>query len=146
MVKVIFCTSQKFGAIAIRALTWSDWSHAAIIDGEDVIEATWPRVCVSPLAEVIARHSSCVIVEFADVDATAIVQAARSQIGKPYDLAGILGIALHRDWQEQSKWFCSELVAWAFGQAGVPLFRADAQSRVVPQHLWMLSNPFKIVK
>lgn len=136
--RVLFCTSQQPGAIAIRGLTWSDWSHVALVDGEEVIEATWPTVCATPLDDVLAKHSLCVIVEFSDVDGAAIIQAARSQIGKPYDLAGILGIALHRDWQDQDKWFCSELVAWAFEKAGFPLFRAEALHRVVPQHLWML--------
>lgn len=138
--RILFCTSQKPGAIAIRGLTWSDWSHVAIIDGEEVIEAVWPKVRVSLLANVIARHTSYEVVEFPNVNDLAVIAAARAQLGKPYDLTGILGIALHRDWQEQDKWFCSELVAWSFDQAGFPLFRAGALNRVVPQHLWMLNT------
>ena len=48
--RVLFCTSKLPGAAIIRAVTWSDWSHVAIIDGEEVIEATWPAVRITPLA------------------------------------------------------------------------------------------------
>lgn len=54
---------------------------------------------------------------------------------KPYDLSAIACFALHRDWQEQDSWFCSELVAGCLEQGGTKLFK-DAY-RVTPQHLWM---------
>lgn len=137
--KVLLCTSNLPGALLIRALTWSRWSHAAIIDGDEVIEATWPRVRVTPLAEVLAKRSRWTIIDLPCRSSEAVIAAARSQVGKPYDLRAVLGIAIHRDWQDPSRWFCSELVAWAFEQAGSPLFRADAVQRVTPQHLWMLA-------
>lgn len=138
-VKILFCTSQKIGAVAIRAVTWSSFSHVAIIDGDEVIEATWPAVRVAPLAEVIAAHSAHAIVELPCRDPQAVIAAAASQIGKPYDYTAILGLGLRRDWQEEDAWFCSELVAWAFQHAGEPLFRAECLRRVTPQHLWMLA-------
>jgi uncharacterized protein YycO len=47
---------------------------------------------------------------------------ARSQIGKPYDLEGALGIFFgQRDWHEDDSWFCFEYVAEAFDQAKYPL-------------------------
>ena len=55
------------------------------------------------------------------------------------DVTAIVGLGLHRDWQEDDRWFCSELVAWAFEKAGEPLFRAEVLRRVTPQHLWMLA-------
>lgn len=51
----------------------------------------------------------------------------------------LLGLLMHRDWQEEDRWFCSELVAWAFTQGGSPLFRREAMHRITPQHLWMLA-------
>jgi cell wall-associated NlpC family hydrolase len=96
-------------------------------------------VRVAPLAEVIAAHSAHVIVELPCRDPQAVIAAAASQIGKPYDYTAILGLGLRRDWQEEDAWFCSELVAWAFQHAGEPLFRAECLRRVTPQHLWMLA-------
>ena len=54
------------------------------------------------------------------------------------DGTAVLGLGLHRDWQQDDSWFCSELAAWSFQQAGSPLFRANAARRVTPQDLWML--------
>jgi hypothetical protein len=52
-------------------------------------------------------------------------QAASSQIGKPYDFSAILGIAFNRNWRDRRRWFCSELVAWAFEQTESPLFNRE---------------------
>lgn len=111
-----------------------------MIDGEDAIEATWPAVRVTPLAEIIAKHSAHCIVEMACQDDAAVLAAVRSQVGKPYDLTALFGLLTHRDWQEPDAWFCSELVAWAFSQGGSPLFRPEALHRVTPQHLWMIAK------
>ena len=138
-VKLLFCTSQKIGAVAIRAVTWSKYSHVALVDGDEVIEATWPAVRVAPLSEVIAAHSAHVIVDLPCLSPAEVIKAARSQVGKPYDYTAILGLGLRRDWQEEDAWFCSELVAWSFQHAGEPLFRAECLRRVTPQHLWMLA-------
>jgi len=139
-VRVLFCTSKLPGAAIIRAVTWSDWSHVAIIDGEEVIEATWPAVRVVPLADVLAKHSSFVVADIPCQDPAAVIAAASSQIGKPYDLTALFGMLARRDWQEADAWFCSELVAWAFQQGGSPLFRPEALYRVTPQHLWMIAK------
>lgn len=137
--RLLFCASNKPGSVVIRAFSWSDWSHVAIIDGEEVIESVYPAVRVVPLYEVLASHSRVALVEFDCANEAEIIAAARSQVGKPYDLTALFGIGLHRDWQEADSWFCSELVAWAFAQGGHPLFRPDALHRVTPQHLWMLA-------
>lgn len=137
--RILLCTSSLPGAALIRAVTWSQYSHAAIIDGDEVVEAVWPSVRVVPLAEVIAKHSAHVIVDMPCHSPSDVIKAARSQVGKPYDLTALAGLLVHRDWQEDDAWFCSELVAWAFAQAGSPLFRPEAMRRVTPQHLWMLA-------
>lgn len=139
--RALFCTSQLPGAVLIRGITWSEWSHVALVDGDEAIEATWPAVRVAPLAEVIAAHSAHVIVDLPCCDPAAAIAAARSQAGKPYDLTALFGLLMHRDWQEDDRWFCSELVAWAFAQGGTPLFRPEAMHRITPQHLWMLYPP-----
>lgn len=137
--RVLFCTSKLPGAVLIRAVTWSQWSHVALVDGDEVIEAIWPAVRVAPLAEVIAKHSAHVIIDLPCHAPADVINAARSQVGKPYDLTALFGLLMHRDWQENDSWFCSELVAWAFAAAGQPIFRQDASSRITPQHLWMLA-------
>jgi uncharacterized protein YycO len=46
---------------------------------------------------------------------------ALMQVGKPYDYSAIAGITLNRNWRNESRWFCSELVAAAFEHAGCPI-------------------------
>lgn len=137
--QVVFCTSNKPGSLLIRAITWSRWSHVAIVLGDQVIEAVWPHVRVRPLADLLKDHPVHVVVDLPCRSETAARDALHSQIGKPYDLSGMFGLALHRDWQEDDRWWCSELVAWAFDQGGSPLFRPEAMHRVTPEHLWMIA-------
>ena len=92
-----------------------------------------------PVVQAINHAKRGAIIELPCRDPQAVIAAAASQIGKPYDYTAILGLGLRRDWQEEDAWFCSELVAWAFQHAGDPLFRADCLRRVTPQHLWMLA-------
>lgn len=141
--KVLFCKSNIIGSIIIRSVTWSKWSHVALIDDSDlqnvkVIEAVYPKVRVVSMDEVVKKHSSCVIVDF-PVYSKPILDYAYSQVGKPYDVTALLGLLVHRDWQEDDSWFCSELVSTSFDKAGYPLFRQESVNRVTPQHLWMIA-------
>lgn len=97
--------------------------------------AAFHGVRVRPLADLLAASSKHRIVEMPG-DPYKVITAARSQIGKPYDWLGVLGIGLHRNWQADDSWFCSELVAWAFEAAGSPLFRAP-HWRITPQDLFL---------
>ncbi|MCK6396074.1 MAG: hypothetical protein L6Q67_20630 [Zoogloea sp.] len=138
--RIALCSSPRIGSLLIRAFTWSEYSHAAIIDGDHVIEAVWPRVRECALTEFARKHAR---IEFIDVpmpDEDAALSAARSQVGKGYDWRALLGIVLRaRRLAEKDRWFCSELVAWVAEQGGRPLFRGEVLRRVTPQHLWMLA-------
>ena len=136
--RVLLCASDKLGSRIIRAVTWSRWSHAAIIDGDEIIEAVWPRVRVATLAAALASHPRGVVIDIPVADEAAAIAAARSQVGKPYDLLGVIGLGIKRNWQDDDAWWCSELIAWAAKQGGTDLFRPDALRRITPEHLWML--------
>ncbi len=149
-VRVLFTRRHHPGSLAIRLVTWSAWSHVDLLLDEPgaaarLVGAVAPSgVIETPMSIRLAHASRAAIVEFPVRNPQAVLDAALGQIGRPYDWLGCAGIALrNRDWQEPDSWFCSELVAYAFGQAGEPLFREDMVSRVTPQHLWMLANPSK---
>lgn len=138
-VRLLFSTSRHPLSAVIRAATWSRWSHVSIISGDTVIEAAAVvGVRVISLAAAIQHAKACEIVEVDCPDPLAVISLALGQVGKPYDYAAIFGIGVHRNWQDDDAWFCSELVAWAFEAAGYPLFRAECMRRVTPQHIWML--------
>jgi len=142
-VRVVFCRSNAIGSKIIRALTWSEWSHVAILlDDDTVVEATWPKVRHVPLATLLASHTEYAIVRYHG--GVSVADAALSQVGKPYDVLALFGFLVHRNWQSTGKWFCSELVAWAFNEGKYPLFNSDNIFRVTPQNIWMLFG--KIVR
>lgn len=138
-VRVLFSTTRWPLSAAIRAFTWSRWSHVALVDGATVIEAVAVHgVRRALLADAIERAADYAFVDLPASDPAAVLAAAAGELGKPYDLTALLGLVLRRDWQECDAWFCSELVAWAFQAAGQPLLRSEVVRRVTPQHLWML--------
>lgn len=141
MVNVIFSRRHHLGSVLLRTGMWSPWSHCGVIEGDTVIQAAaGVGVVRTPLAEFKRIASRWAVVEF-PASETFTAMAAASQIGKPYDLLGAVGVAVHRNWDSDDKWFCSELVAYALQEAGLPLFREGGLFRVTPQHLWMLNYP-----
>jgi uncharacterized protein YycO len=139
--QLLFCTNPRNPlSWMIRVGSWSRWSHVAIVSGQSVIEAVAiDGVSQRPIADRQRQDLRWQLVDFACPNPDGVIEAARSQIGKPYDYTGVLGVGLHRDWQQDDAWFCSELVAWAFQEAGCALFRPGATRRITPQDLWMLS-------
>lgn len=139
-INLLFCTNPTNPlSWLIRAGSWSKWSHVAIVDGTSIIEAiAIDGVVRTPLAKRQQQDPSWWISSLPCANPSAVINAAATQIGKPYDYTGVLGVGLHRDWQQSDRWFCSELVAWAFSQGGSPLFRHHANRRVTPQDLWMI--------
>ena len=145
MITLFYSTSKWPFSWIVRLVTWSKYSHVAIVDGDFIIEAAlWFGVRRRSLAVAI-EHARCYeFVRFESDDPIRIINLAKGQIGKPYDWLALIGIWLHRDWQTVDKWFCSELVAWAFDKASEPLFSKNVLNRVVPQHLLMLNQKRKL--
>lgn len=135
-VQVVFSRNHTPGSILLRGFLWSPWSHCALVDGDTVIEAAaFHGVRERPLRDFMADATKAAMLELPG-DAGAIIAAARSQIGKPYDWQGVAGIGFRRRWQDDDAWFCSELVAWAFEVGGHPLFRSKPW-RVTPRDLYL---------
>ena len=131
MITLQFSTTKGIGSQVIRWATWSPFSHVDLVleDGR--------------LLGATARHGVIIRDPEPTTDCArfqvnappAILAAARSQIGRPYDWPGIFGWGLRRNWQEDDSWFCSELIAWAFQEAGFPLLRAEHAYRITPRDL-----------
>lgn len=140
--KLIFARSNAPGSIAIRTVTWSRWSHVAVVlpDGINALEAVWPRVVVTPVQNIIDRHTAHSFAYIDCPDDAIGIEWGLTQRGKPYDLQGVLGLGLHRDWQKDDAWWCSELAAMTVVKAGNRLFRDGSMHRVTQEHLWMVSK------
>lgn len=142
VVSVLFARSRSIGGLVIRGVTWSAWSHCAVefIDrGESfVVESTWPRGVIVTDSSVFRRRMSRVETVHVSVpDPAAAMRFAKAQVGKPYDTWGVIGLGIHREWDDPESWWCSEHVAASLAAGGKPLF-SRARRRVTPQHLWMV--------
>lgn len=138
---LLFTTTSLPLSLLIRARAGGPFSHVALVDGDQVIEAVAGHgVRAAPLATAITRASRAALMRIPSHNADQVLAVARSQIGKGYDWSGIAGLGINRDWQEADAWFCSELVAWAFDSAGQPLIRRDSVHTVTPQNLWVLPH------
>ncbi len=130
MITLQFSAQAKPGSWAIRKFTWSEYSHVDFVlpDGT-LLGATGAKgVAIRPAEQ----YSAC---DRFVVDAPAsVLDIAASQQGKPYDWPAILGFVTQHNWQQENAWFCSELVFWAFNQAGCPLLRAP-KHRITPRDL-----------
>ncbi|MBI2769977.1 MAG: hypothetical protein HYX47_10165 [Burkholderiales bacterium] len=134
-VRIVFCRRRNLGSLILRTALWSAWSHCAIVNGDQVIEASaFHGVRTRPLAELEAEASQREFVDVPCADPAALIAWATAQLNKPYDWRGVFGLAFHRKWQGGDSWFCSELVAAAFAAAGSPLFVTDAW-RITPRDL-----------
>ncbi len=137
-IRIAYTTSYLPISPLIQFVTWSSWSHVIILTNDNTgIEATLSTgVHEDTYENIFERAKHLHIVEYDVKDAEAIIAAARSQIGKKYDFTALFGIIIRRDLSERDKWFCSELMAYAFDKGGSPLFRKDSISRITPQDCW----------
>lgn len=134
----IFCRSHALGSLLIRKGGGCPWSHVATVDPwrGRVIEAIFPAGVVDrPIAE-FAKGKTQMILTWVNVDdPAAALRAARSQVGKRYDLSGAIGAGLNHDWQNPAAWYCSELDTMAIQAGGLRLFHDDV-GRITPHMRW----------
>lgn len=142
-VQIVLADTKGPFARIIKWNTWSEWAHAAlVIDDGRIMEATFQGgVHVSSLQSLKDRSRKGVILECPVKSAKDVIANAVSLLGLPYDTLGALGLGMHRNWQESDAFWCSEAVYYAIHKAGNRYFRAEAMSRITPQHLYMLDLP-----
>lgn len=137
----LFLRQRRLDSLALRTFMWSSWSHVAVVNphtGSDVIDATFFHgVALRRIDAVLGRASQYAFKDVECPDPVAAWDWCTSQIGKPYDVSGVLGIALHRDWQKEDAFFCSELFELALKAGGRQRFIGKVH-RVTPEHSWMV--------
>lgn len=131
MIRLRFSRGSSAAAALVRAWTWSWCAHVGIaLDNGYVVDAT-PELGVA-LRQVEDDPTT----RYFRVDAPfgPVIDRAFSQLGKPYDWVGALGLGLHRDWQHEGQWWCSEFAPWCF-QPVRPLLRTEGRCRITPRDL-----------
>lgn len=130
MITLQFSSQNKIGSKLIQWFTWSKYSHVDFVlpDGR-LLGARGDGVKIRE-PYYVDKKLICT------VDAPeSVLDYALSQKGKDYDYSALFGFILNRKIEDNSKWFCSELVAWAFRQAGVDLLNYSDEYRITPRDL-----------
>jgi hypothetical protein len=151
MADVLLIAGSSRLSTAIKYLTQSTWSHAALYVGEvleqqgsgephTLIEFTPVEGCVSaPIAKYERFHTRiCRPVGLTDADREEVVKFMMSRLGAQYDMRNILDLARYllptppvpTRWRrrmialgsgEPTRTICSTLIAEAFGRIGYPI-------------------------
>lgn len=136
--KVIYVAGDGLIGAAIRAVEGGRWSHVGIIDGDHVIEAVWSEgVRIRKLSSLIADRPIHEILEVPLPDEEKAILWARSQIGKPYDFGGVLGLGFNRNWSDDRRWYCSELAGGAALQGGRTPPAEEHRLGVKKGYIWL---------
>lgn len=144
MIILRFTGGMGFTGRVVQAATWSWASHVdfELEDGRLLGAVPGRGVCVrDPRNDAPSRVERFEVAVDAGTAAAALTIATLA-VGRPYDWAGVFGWGLHRNWQADDAWFCSELVAWSFLMAGAPLLRAADAWRITPRDL--LLSPYLV--
>lgn len=138
MIKVRFVDGPGFVSGFIKFWTWGDWSHVDIWTPDGWLGARAKGgVQIRDWNYTSVIKEEIRVITLDDVTEANIMQWLQSQIGKPYDFLAVAGMPFRQDWRNDNRWFCSELIAAAFQQAGVELLDTDQLNRVTPRDLYL---------
>lgn len=122
----------------IKFWTWGDWSHVDIKTTRGWLGARANGgVAIRPWNYTSYIKQEIRTISLPDPQEQQIMDWFRTQINKPYDFLAIAGMPLRKDWRDDKRWFCSELVMAGFEQAGINLLNTDKLNRITPRDLYL---------
>ena len=157
MLEIQFSTSTAFTSGVIRRLCHSEFSHVDIVvPGEGLLGVSGSDHTINDIGGVQIRPPGMwpylhppKTARLSTAGADAIIELAKTQIGKPFDNGALYGFledmghTAKRDWRDHGAWFCSEMVAWALETSHFfPYSLVSAKNRITPADLLLLLNPF----
>lgn len=140
MVKLLFCTDYKLGALIIRIFTKSRFSHVAIEVNGKLYESHFS----TGVHKFNSIDNVTDIIELDNLDDEAVEAFLEAQVGKKYDSKAICSFMFSRTWEDLNKWFCSELCAMAIkvgGYKGIP----NNLSKISPEDLYKIITKYSSV-
>ncbi len=118
------------GAHAISGWTRSPWNHVDAVMARGELFGAMPGDGVDCRARVPARADLIVEIDCTDDQKDAFWTAVRAHEGKGYDYKAVVGWSVGL--QDESVWFCSELIAFGLIKAGL----MDGAKHVSPADLY----------
>lgn len=132
----------------IRKLIGSEWSHVDIVDSQKntVIGSTRKKgVGEFSVKSRLNSASKAAIMTIGGVSSGPIIQYAREKEGMDFDWLGLFAILLRCfKLNNKNKYFCSEIVAESFINAGYPIVKEGDEWKVTPQTIWNIGGLGKV--
>lgn len=123
---------RGFASWWIRWLAKGNWAHCIalvlpggthVIDARcDVIEGVPAGVQIRPISYLKGEKCLWLEIPCTPTQAKAAEEAARSVLGRPYDVRGIEDFVTDQvdsSWKKASQFFCSALGGWVLWKAGI---------------------------
>jgi uncharacterized protein YycO len=118
-------SSRSLFSKLIKYITKSEYSHADIQIDDGVYVGSIPFKGVTIYNDENVVNESFFEVQLTKEQQDKVLWYVFDQLDKPYDYSGVWGfLTRDRKWQEDDRWFCSELVAAALNTVE-PMFPAD---------------------
>lgn len=134
---IIYCKSNTLAGKLIRLFTFSQWNHVAIECNGIVIDSTAKKgVAAYVKSDFLRKYDDVRIEKLTGVSEAQSWLFLKSQVGKGYDFRAIVALPFRKSWQDDTRWFCSELVAAALIKGGRKL--KINSGRVTPRDLWVM--------
>lgn len=138
MIEFRFVDGGDFVSDFIKFWTWGDWSHVDIKTPTGWLGARSDGgVQIRPWDYTTFVCEEIRGIELDPALEAQIMEWYYSQIGKPYDYTAIIGMPFRRDWNNSSRWFCSEYAIGGCKRFGVDLLKADHLDRVTPRDMYL---------
>lgn len=134
---IIFSKSNNIFSRLIRTRTMSQWSHCGIVIGRKAgtIKCVSARLRGGVKVDSLKDWASTVQVlrleNVTELQKDKMIDFCLRQVGKKYDVCGILDFLTFQNLQSNSRWFCSELVNSAMLYAGIDLFKSRKESAFI---------------
>jgi uncharacterized protein YycO len=147
MINIRFVTGNDFISNAIRTGErdgWATHAEAVLADGSLLGAHIDGGVQIRPAGYDKATMTRELVVRL-EVSANTSLPAEtlfydflRAQVGKPYDVTAIAGLAFDRNWREDDSWFCSELMAAALETCGYLPALSATDNHISPRDLLLV--------
>lgn len=138
MIELRFVNGTGLVSKFIEFWTWGEWSHVDIKTPYGWLGARANGgVKIRPWNYCDYDSQEIRVIRLDAVTEHNIMKWFYSQIGKPYDFMAVAGMPFRRDWTDDKRWFCSEMVIAGFTYQGVDLLNIKHLNRVTPRDLYL---------
>lgn len=147
-IKLQFVSLNNLISPIIEWFSSGDYSHVdAVLPDETLLGSRSTKagalksgVQIRPKNYQKFKRVMIIEIDCTEYQANIFYQFLKDQIGKPYDKEAIFAFIFNRNWNDKSKWFCSELIMAALEEAGITSKIYIDVNKITPVALSLIAN------